>query len=88
MISLFERGLFPTNFQAAMLSPDWPSGFWSHLIIFVVILFVFFIFMAMAFIYFERRVISRFQIRPEERVLRERFGPEYHAYQARVRRWL
>ena len=32
--------------------------------------------------------ISRFQIRPEERVLLGLFGPEYHAYQARVRRWL
>jgi NADH-quinone oxidoreductase subunit H len=33
------------------------------MIIFVVILFLFVIFMAMGFIYFERRVISRFQIR-------------------------
>jgi NADH-quinone oxidoreductase subunit H len=33
------------------------------MVIFIVILFVFYIFMAMAFIYFERRVISRFQIR-------------------------
>ena len=33
------------------------------MIIFIVILFIFVIFMAMAFIYFERRVISRFQIR-------------------------
>jgi NADH-quinone oxidoreductase subunit H len=48
---------------AAPLAPDWPSGFWSHLIIFVVFLFAFYIFMAMGFIYFERRVISRFQIR-------------------------
>ena len=57
-MSLFGRSIFPTNFPSAMLPPDWPSGFWSHLIIFVVILFVFFIIMAMAFIYVERRVIA------------------------------
>ena len=62
-MSLFGRSIFPTNFHAAMLPPDWPSGFWSHLIIFVIILFVFFIIMAMAFIYIERRVLGRFQIR-------------------------
>jgi protein-S-isoprenylcysteine O-methyltransferase Ste14 len=32
--------------------------------------------------------ITRFQIQPEERVLLERFGDEYSAYAARVRRWL
>jgi NADH-quinone oxidoreductase subunit H len=62
-MSLFGRSIFPANFPATILPPDWPSGFWSHLIIFVIILFVFFIIMAMAFIYVERRVISRFQIR-------------------------
>ena len=31
--------------------------------------------------------ITRFQIAPEERVLRDRF-PEFEAYAARVRRWL
>jgi protein-S-isoprenylcysteine O-methyltransferase Ste14 len=31
--------------------------------------------------------ITRFQIKPEERVLRERFS-EYHSYASRVRRWL
>ncbi len=32
--------------------------------------------------------ITRFQIRPEERVLAERFGPAYTDYTRRVRRWL
>lgn len=32
--------------------------------------------------------ISRFQIIPEERILRERFAESYTAYAQRVRRWL
>lgn len=32
--------------------------------------------------------MTRFQIVPEERAIRERFGPEFDAYCARVRRWL
>lgn len=32
--------------------------------------------------------ITRFQILPEERVLRQRFGPAFDVYAARVRRWL
>ena len=32
--------------------------------------------------------ITRFQIKPEERVLAGRFGAEFASYQARVRRWL
>lgn len=32
--------------------------------------------------------LHRFQIAPEERWLSERFGAEYVAYRARVRRWL
>lgn len=32
--------------------------------------------------------IGRFQIAPEERVMRAKFGAEYDAYAARVRRWL
>jgi protein-S-isoprenylcysteine O-methyltransferase Ste14 len=31
--------------------------------------------------------INRFQIGPEERVMRERFGAEFEAYSQRVRRW-
>jgi protein-S-isoprenylcysteine O-methyltransferase Ste14 len=32
--------------------------------------------------------MNRYQIRPEERVLEQRFGPPYVAYKARVRRWI
>jgi len=32
--------------------------------------------------------ITRFQIKPEERVLAGRFGDKFASYQARVRRWL
>ena len=32
--------------------------------------------------------IGRFQIRPEERAMREKFGADFDAYCARVRRWL
>ena len=32
--------------------------------------------------------LQRFQIRPEERVLRAHFGTAYDAYCRRVRRWL
>jgi NADH-quinone oxidoreductase subunit H len=48
---------------AAALPPDWPGGFWSHMVIFIAILFVFVILGVMAFIYIERRVLGRFQIR-------------------------
>ena len=32
--------------------------------------------------------INRFQVVPEERALKEIFGPEFLSYQTRVRRWL
>ena len=32
--------------------------------------------------------MNRFQIRPEERAMLRRFGPEFQRYAARVRRWI
>jgi len=32
--------------------------------------------------------LTRFQIRPEERILREKFGSGYDSYARRVRRWI
>ena len=32
--------------------------------------------------------MSRFQIVPEERALESRFGPDFHAYRMKVRRWV
>ena len=32
--------------------------------------------------------INRFQIIPEERVMRDKFGQAYDDYQAQVRRWI
>lgn len=32
--------------------------------------------------------LNRFQIKPEERVLRQRFGATYESYLASVRRWI
>ena len=32
--------------------------------------------------------INRFQIQPEERTLKEKFGPEFHDYEKQVRRWI
>jgi protein-S-isoprenylcysteine O-methyltransferase Ste14 len=32
--------------------------------------------------------LTRFQIMPEERLLAQKFGQEFHAYRSRVRQWL
>jgi NADH-quinone oxidoreductase subunit H len=45
------------------LAPDWPGGFWWHLVVFGVILITFILAMVLAFVYIERRVIGRLQAR-------------------------
>jgi NADH-quinone oxidoreductase subunit H len=62
-VSILGRNVLLLTVHASVLAPDWPWGFWSHMIIFVVIVMAFVILMAMGFIWFERRVISRYQIR-------------------------
>lgn len=45
------------------LPPDWPGNFWLHWLVFTVILIAFIIASVIMFIWFERRLIGRFQIR-------------------------
>ncbi|MDO8568637.1 MAG: NADH-quinone oxidoreductase subunit NuoH [Dehalococcoidales bacterium] len=45
------------------VSPDWPGGFWWHLVVFTVIIIAFVLSFVMAFIFIERRGIGRFQVR-------------------------
>ena len=47
----------------AAIPPDWPGGFWWHLLVFAAIILTFVLSMIMGFIYIERRGIGRFQIR-------------------------
>ena len=54
---------FHLNSSLAALPPDWPGGYWIHFVVFAVIILAFVVAMVMAFIYFERRGIGRFQIR-------------------------
>jgi NADH-quinone oxidoreductase subunit H len=63
VLSTFNANINPNILYAAALPPDWPGEFWSHALIFIVILFVFVILGVMAFIYIERRVLGPFQLR-------------------------
>ena len=47
----------------AALPPDWPGNFWLHWLVFAVIIIVFALALVIMFIWFERRLIGRFQIR-------------------------
>ncbi len=47
----------------AALPADWPGNFWLHLVVFAVFILTFVLITVMAFIWFERRGVGRFQIR-------------------------
>jgi NADH-quinone oxidoreductase subunit H len=46
------------------MPPYWPGNFWLHLLVFTVIIINFVLLMVMFFIWFERRLIGRIQVRP------------------------
>jgi len=47
----------------AALAADWPGNFWLHLLIFTVVIIGFVLTTVVIFIWFERRLVGRFQIR-------------------------
>lgn len=47
----------------AALPPDWPGSFWLHLVVFAAFILVFVLITVMAFMWFERRGLGRFQVR-------------------------
>lgn len=62
-MSIFNPSLNLFNCYLETLPPDWPGGFWLHWVVFVVIILAFVLAMVMAFIWFERRGLGRFQVR-------------------------
>lgn len=52
-----------TAIHFASLAPDWPGGFWWHWLALSVLLIGFLLTSVILFIWFERRVIGRFQVR-------------------------
>lgn len=53
----------PAVGQFKVLPPDWPGGFWWHLIVFSVIILAFVLTLVIMFIWFERRTLGRMQAR-------------------------
>ncbi len=49
--------------QLAVLPADWPGNFWLHLVVFAAIILAFLLITVMAFMWFERRGLGRFQVR-------------------------
>ncbi|MBA7468895.1 NADH-quinone oxidoreductase subunit H [subsurface metagenome] len=52
-----------SEISLAALPPDWPGGFWLHWLVFAVIIIVFVLATVIVFIWLERRLIGRFQVR-------------------------
>ena len=47
----------------AVLPPDWPGGYWTHWVVFAVIIIAFVLLMFMAFVWIERRAMAIMQAR-------------------------
>jgi len=47
----------------AVLPPDWPGGYWTHWVVFTVIIIAFVLLMFMAFVWIERRAMAIMQAR-------------------------
>ncbi|MDO8687713.1 MAG: NADH-quinone oxidoreductase subunit NuoH [Dehalococcoidales bacterium] len=45
------------------LPPDWPGGFWWHLLVFTIIIIAFVMIMVLSFVWIERRGMARLQLR-------------------------
>lgn len=59
LVSISSSSLSPL----AALPPDWPGNFWLHLVVFAAFILVFVLITVMAFMWFERRGLGRFQVR-------------------------
>ncbi len=62
-MAAFNFGPNPFGYYQTALPPDWPGNPWLHWGVFVVIILVFVLGTVMAFIWFERRGLGRFQVR-------------------------
>ena len=49
---------------AEALPPDWPGGFWAHMLFWVILLIIFITVVVLLFTWLERRLLGRLQIRP------------------------
>lgn len=52
-----------TEISLSALPPDWPGNFWLHLLVFAVGIIVFVLVTVIIFIWLERRLVGRFQVR-------------------------
>ena len=51
-------------YHAAALPPDWPGNFWLHFLLFTIIILAFILITVLIFIWLERRLLGRIQLRP------------------------
>lgn len=71
---IFRYSRNPMYLSLTLILIGWACLFTSVVVVLPIVCFV--------------TYVTYFQIKPEERILREKFGDEYTAYCRRVRRWL